>query len=231
MSLLSRSLTQSQTPVGLDWQAPSSTLVLTGTHQSSTLTASTALVSDASKNIISSAVTATELGYVSGVTSALQTQLNTAPKTLFNHFADQGNGTTVETDLYSDTIAAGQLGTNGNKLEAQYGGTFVSSGTATREIKIYFGGTAIFDTGTLTLSLSSAWTAYVTIVRVSASVVRYMISFTTQGAALAAYTSVGELTGLTLANTNVFKITGQAAGVGAATNDVVAKMSTVIYEP
>jgi hypothetical protein len=44
--------------------------------QLSGLTASTALVTDGSKNLASSAVTATELGYLSGVTSALQTQLN-----------------------------------------------------------------------------------------------------------------------------------------------------------
>lgn len=41
------------------------------------LTANRALVTDASKNIITSATTDTELGYVSGVTSAIQTQLNT----------------------------------------------------------------------------------------------------------------------------------------------------------
>lgn len=148
---------------------------------------------------------------------------------LFDHYANAGNVTTGETDLYSDTIAAGQLSANGDKLEAEYGGVFVSSGTATREIKIYFGGTVIFDTGALTLSLSSAWTTYVTIQRVSTTVVRYMISFTTEGAALAAYTSVGELTGLTLSNTNILKITGQAAGVGAATNDIIAKLSHVTF--
>jgi len=42
----------------------------------SSLTASRAVVTDASKNLVSSAVTSTELGYVSGVTSAIQTQLN-----------------------------------------------------------------------------------------------------------------------------------------------------------
>jgi hypothetical protein len=49
------------------------------THKSmiiSDLTASTALVASATKGVTSSAVTSTELGYVSGVTSALQTQLN-----------------------------------------------------------------------------------------------------------------------------------------------------------
>lgn len=146
---------------------------------------------------------------------------------LFDHYADAGNGTTVETDLYSDTIPAARLGANGDKLEAEYGGVFVSSVTATRQIKIYFGGTAIFDSGALTLSLSAAWTIYVTIIRVSATVIRYMISMTTEGAALAAYTAVGEVTGLTLSGTNVLKITGQAAGTGAATNDIVAKMGYV----
>ncbi len=151
--------------------------------------------------------------------------------TLFDHFADAGNGTTVETDLYSDTTIANTFGNNGDKIKAEYGGVFVSSATATREIKIYFAGTAIFDTGALTLSLSAAWTVFVTIIRVSSTVVRYMFSFTTEGAALAAYTAVGELTGLTLSNTNILKITGQAAGAGAATNDIVAKMGTVKFEP
>lgn len=148
-------------------------------------------------------------------------------KSLFDHFADMGNVGTGEDDLYSDTIAAGQLSANGQKLSAEYGGIFVSSATATRQIRIYFGGTLIFDTGALTLSLSSAWTAYVTITRVSAAVVRCMVSFATEGAALAAYTSYTEVTGLTLVNTQVLKITGEAAGVGAATNDIVAKLSNV----
>lgn len=147
---------------------------------------------------------------------------------LFDHYATVGNVTTGETDLYSDTIAASTLANNGDKLEAEYGGLFVSSGTATREVKIYFGGTVIFDTGALSLSLSSAWTAYVMIIRVSATVVRYMVSFTTEGAALAAYTAVGAVTGLTLSNTNILKITGQAAGVGAATNDITALLGDVL---
>lgn len=40
------------------------------------LTASRALVTDASKGLVSSAATATEVGYLSGVTSAIQTQIN-----------------------------------------------------------------------------------------------------------------------------------------------------------
>lgn len=167
----------------------------------------------------------------SAVTSTHEYKLAHTPRPLFDHYVDAGNGTTVETDLYSDTTAAGQLANNGDKINAEYGGVFVSSGTATREVRIYFAGTAIFDTGALTLSLSSAWTCYVTIIRVSATVIRYMVSFTTEGAALAAYTAVGAVTGLTLSGTNIIKVTGQAAGIGAASADIVAKLGNVQYAP
>lgn len=148
---------------------------------------------------------------------------------LFDHFANAGNVTTGETDLYSDTTAAGRLAANGQKILAEYSGVFVSSGTATRQIRVYFAGTAIFDSGALTLSLSASWHVDLTIIRVSASVVRYTVRMFTEGAALAAYTSTGELTGLTLANTNILKITGQAAGVGAATDDIVARLGHVYF--
>lgn len=150
---------------------------------------------------------------------------------IFDHYTDVGNVGTGEDDLYSDTLAASILATNGDKIEAEYGGTFVSSATATREVKAYFGGTMIFDTGALTLSLSAAWTMFVTCIRVSSSVVRCMVSFTTEGAALAAYTSYTEVTGLTLTNTQVLKITGEAAGVGAATNDIIAKLGSISWFP
>lgn len=59
----------------------SSTLGISGATTFSALTASTVPYLDASKVLTSSAVTPTELGYVSGVTSALQTQLGLlAPK-------------------------------------------------------------------------------------------------------------------------------------------------------
>lgn len=154
-----------------------------------------------------------------------------APLALFGHYTNAGNSGTSETDLYSDTIAAGQLSANGQKLEAEYAGTFVASGTATRQLRAYFGGNAIFDSGALTLSLSSAWTLWIVVIRVSASVVRYAASLTTEGAALSAYTSTGEITGLTLSNTNVLKLTATAAGVGAASNDIMATMGAVEWKP
>jgi hypothetical protein len=51
-------------------------LVVGGNIRDTGFTASRALATDSSKNIITSSVTDTELGYLAGVTSALQTQIN-----------------------------------------------------------------------------------------------------------------------------------------------------------
>lgn len=78
-----------------------------------TITASRLLVTDASSNLAASATTATEAGYLSGVTSAIQTQLN----------AKQLRSTlTTKGDLYvataSATTARQAVGTNGQLLAA-----------------------------------------------------------------------------------------------------------------
>lgn len=66
----------------------------------SNLTATTVPYLDASKVLKSSAVTPTELGYVSGVTSALQTQLNAkAPSSLTSAQFIVGNGSNAATGV------------------------------------------------------------------------------------------------------------------------------------
>jgi hypothetical protein len=70
-----RTLASGQLSLGRDNTALESNVVILGKLSLSGLSTGTALISDAGANISSSDVTATELGYVSGVTSALQTQL------------------------------------------------------------------------------------------------------------------------------------------------------------
>lgn len=149
----------------------------------------------------------------------------------FDNFADAGNSGTTETDLYSNTLTANRLEVNGDKINSYCGGIFVGSATATRQVKVYFGGTAILDTGALSVSSASSWTCYIDIIRVNSTTVRYMVTLSTQGATPTVYTSVGELTGLTLSNTQILKITGTAAGTGAASNDIVAKLGSVSFHP
>lgn len=142
-----------------------------------------------------------------------------------------GNIGTGEDDLYTYTTEAGILLNNGDEIDGSFGGLFISSATATRQLKMKFAGTTIFDSGALSISTSSSWVMSYSIIRVSSTAVRYRINLSTQGASLSAYTSVGEVTGLTLSNTNIIKITGESAGVGSATDDVVAHNGSMYWSP
>lgn len=75
-----------------------------------TLLASRALVSDSSGNIAASSVTATELGYVSGVTSAIQTQLDAkVPKTLTTTTGDMIYASSANTPARLAIGSSGQV--------------------------------------------------------------------------------------------------------------------------
>lgn len=184
-----------------------------------------------------SSATAPTSGQILTATSGTAATWQNAPTgtsgtSLFNHFADVSTTSTNGTfdTLYSDTIPAGQLTANGDKLVAQYGGTIVSSATATRELKMSFGGTTIFDSGSLTVSVSgAAWSISVFLIRVDSATIRAKVVGVVDGTTTVTvcnYTSVGSLT---LANTQVMALTAAAAGTGAASADIVAKLSNVSY--
>jgi hypothetical protein len=74
----------------------------------SSVTASRALVTDASSVVTASATTDTEIGYVSGVTSSIQTQLNGKANTALSNLATVA----INTTLVSDTNNTDDLGTD-----------------------------------------------------------------------------------------------------------------------
>lgn len=152
------------------------------------------------------------------------------PKVLFDHYADVGNVGSGEDDLYSDTIAAGQLASNGDKLDCKFGGIFVNS-TSTKDLAVYFGGTKIFDSGALSISTSSSWEVEAMVIRESATVVRCTVKMNSTGASTSAYATYTRITGLTLTDTQILKLTGTSGGVDIADNDIVAKLGTILYIP
>lgn len=151
---------------------------------------------------------------------------------LFDHFADVGNVGIGEDDLYSDTLVAGQLSANGQKITAVYQGVFVGTAASTQTLRVYFGGTKIYDSGALAVgAATNNWTMDVTAIRVSSSVVRCSVAISTDFGTLFPYSAYTEVTGLTLANTQIIKITGEAAGVGAANNQVIVKLGYIQFLP
>jgi hypothetical protein len=98
---------------------------------SSDLTASRALASNASGKVAVSAVTDTELGYVSGVTSAVQTQLN----------------------------AKGPTGAGGDTIFFENGQTVTTSYTITTNKNAMTAGPVTINGGvTVTIPSGSVWT-------------------------------------------------------------------------
>lgn len=153
--------------------------------------------------------------------------------TIFSSFADTSTTHTdgTEDDLYSYTIAASILGSNGEEVNQEETMEFTSSATASRRVKKYFGGTLIFDSGALTPGLGTFDMVINTqILRESSTVVRCTVSIKSSTTVFSAplYTRI---TGLTLSNTQVLKTTGIASGTGAASGDITNKQSKVKWMP
>lgn len=155
------------------------------------------------------------------------------PRTLFNHNSDTATTHTdgTEDDLYSDTLTAGVLGANGDKIFATEYLVFAASATAARRVKKYFGGTQIFDSGSLTLTLGGDFSIATEVIRESSSIVRIVVRVTTTSASSVPYVTYTRITGLTLANTQVLKSTGIASGTGAASGDITEKMGWIQWIP
>lgn len=161
------------------------------------------------------------------------TQLVSIGGVIFNDFTStfttSTNGT--EDDLYSHTLVASQLAVNGDSVEQLEHISFVSSATAARRVKKYFGGTLIFDSGSLTLSLGGEFDILTTIVRESSTVVRCSVLVTSTSASSIPYSTYTRITGLTLSSTNILKTTGIASGTGAASADIANVLSKVWWYP
>lgn len=135
----------------------------------SSLTASTALALDASNDIVSSSTTAAELAFVHGVTSAIQTQLNSKQATLtIGNLTDAGTdgitvgsgtgaviggGTTISQHV-ADTTHNGYLSsTDWNTFNGKGTGS-VTSVAMTVPTFLSVGGSPVTGSGTLGVTLS-----------------------------------------------------------------------------
>lgn len=148
---------------------------------------------------------------------------------LQSDFVSTGNGAGAETDIRTITLAAARLATNGESISFEAAsGTFAATASVNKRLKVYFGGTAIFDSGSLAITSAATWRLTCNVYRVSASIVRCttILSSSATGA-LTALSQYTEVTGLTLANTQVFKITGNATNA----NDVTAEIWQVLFNP
>lgn len=147
-------------------------------------------------------------------------------------FADVNNSGTSETDLFTYTFAGSSLVTNGDKVVAHYQLVCAGAALSSQQMKIYFGGTNIYDSGALSIGAATDnFTFNVVVIRVSSSVVRCSVSVSSDFATLFPYSKYTEVTGLTLSNSQIIKITGTASGASGASNQITAKEGYIALFP
>lgn len=145
-------------------------------------------------------------------------------RTLVNETDDVPNVATAETDLTLYVMPALTIGSAGDQLVAEFAGSFAGHATATRRLRLYLGLVSVFDSGAINVASTVSWALRVTLVRKDSGIVKAVV--TLQYGAIV-QTLADDITGLSLSAQTDFKLTGTAAGAGAATNDIIRILSTV----
>ena len=203
----------------------------------SSLTANTAIGTNGSKQLISSATTFTELGYLSGVTSAIQTQINTKAPTANPTFtgtvtlaADPTLALQAATKQYVDTVATGLNPKTGvlcaTTANITLSGEQTLDGVTTSTSRVLVKNQSTASQNGLYTSSSGAWTR-TTDMDTWAEVPSAYI-FVQQGTTLAdtgwvCTSDAGGTIGSTAINWTQF------AGVGNVTNASVAAAAAIAY--
>lgn len=148
-------------------------------------------------------------------------------------FDDVNNSGTTATDMDTRTLRASTLGNNGESIVYSFGGT-LNDATATYQFITSIGGTTIFDTGAITVTTATgSYSCDCRIVRTSTSTVRgkCVFSISTSDTTWQTIPYNVNVTGLTLAATNVLKYTVTAGGASGGTNDATHKEGSIYWYP
>lgn len=136
------------------------------------------------------------------------------------------NGTTVETDLHSATIAANTLANDGDSLEVQMNFQ-IPNNANNKTIKFYVDGTQILTSGAAAVAGQSAQIV-ATITRVSSTVTIISVQFIPETGSAWARVDKQVAQNVNWTGSIVIKATGQSS---AASNDIVQRSTTINYDP
>lgn len=133
---------------------------------------------------------------------------------LFDHYTDAPNaGSSAETDLYSDTVPANKFTADGQAIKAEYTVLLTSTDTFYNQVRAYFAGTLVLDTGQITDVSGNPFDAAqidLTIIRDSTVSVRVSARLIVDGMAIQSYVAFTSITGLDLTDVQILKITGES---------------------
>lgn len=160
-------------------------------------------------------------------------QKSYVPQSLKVFKTDSSNSGTSETSIYQYFLPVNKLSADDQSLEIVYGGTFTGLLTATKRLRLLFGTTEIFTSGTVTLAALGDWRFNVTLIRTGNTTARAIVGIHyNTGSSTSTYSKETDITGLDLAATSYpVYIAATSAGVGAATGDITAKLGRIQFIP
>jgi hypothetical protein len=144
--------------------------------------------------------------------------LNSSATTVFNTSSS-------EETLYTYTVPASQLVSDKDQLVANITGQAGAAG-GTRQVKLKFGGTTIFDSGTYADATGSYFDIKCKIVRTGAATQKVIVTWRSNNAAVPYLMTYTDTT-ITLSSTAVFELTGQSG----ATTQIGFQMGDISYLP
>lgn len=152
--------------------------------------------------------------------------LKTMQRSLRSSVTQTGNTAATETDLFSYSVPGGTLAAVGESLEFAATGTFAATASTNKVIKVLFGGTTIYDSGSLAITTANSWSLRGSVTQVSATSQKCEVTITTSSSVLVASTTY-----LTAAETLSGIVVLRVRGNGTNANDVLGQRWKVTLSP
>jgi hypothetical protein len=152
--------------------------------------------------------------------------INQTVTTLKSSTTQAGNTAATETDLFSYTVPVGTLGEAGDSLEFTAYGTFAATASTDKTIKVLFGSTTIYASGSLAITTAKHWRLQGSVTKISATSQKCVVTISTNDVALVSsvtYSAASEA----LTAAVVFRVRGN----GTNANDVVGQGWKILHAP
>ena len=137
-------------------------------------------------------------------------------------------GVTTETDLYTSTLPASWLAANSDFLTFSYSGNIVGHASRTRQLRLYFAGTVLCDTGATVYTTNADFIVDGYLIRASSSTARAGVRITVNGIASVVKRTELATLDFTSASANILKLTGQL-GASSSASDLTARSGFVNF--
>lgn len=136
-----------------------------------------------------------------------------------------GNTAATETSLYTRTITANTLSTNGDRIVFEASGTFANTASTDKQVLVKYGATTIFNSNALNITTTQYWSIHGVITRTGATTQKCTVDFISSDAALRSSTFY-----ITAAETLSGNVTLDIRGKGTNANDVVFQMGSIEWK-